>query len=824
MNSKHMIRKYKAFLLKRIHISKPSIKYTSTKAIITLFSAPLRFYRSLCKLQYHFPNVLQTPGLGTLRKHLLNRACLEKVCWLVKQLTTYYRSVKVYMVRAILLKEKCPVLSMLGGRLRCHGSSNRSTALCWIERGTGNPIVRFINNGMKDTKFRPKYTHSFYDTRTTVSAKGRNSYAAGGPVLAARWQLQIGWCTVKAVIRRSGPVTHQSRMLNTGTGRATNVLNRLDDLRERAKTTKVIDRNLYKTFILNKDMYLAAYQKLRSNPGMMTPGINPTTLDGISEDTLLNIIHRLSTGEFQFTPGRRITIPKANGGKRPLTIGSPIDKLVQEVMRMVLEAIYEPSFKDTSHGFRPNRSCHTALRTIYTKFVGCTWFIEGDFQKCFDTIPHKKLISVISERIKDQRFIELLIKALNAGYMSSNIKKTDIVGTPQGSIISPILANIYLHSLDEFIETLKGEFEASARKNYHPRTSESLRVKYHIERAKLIECPSDRKRTLRKLITLQRNTPSKKNGEHSRRLMYCRYADDWIIAINGSFTETKNILDKVRTFCSENLGLILSEDKTKITNSYLTKILFLGVDIRHAKHYIYGRGSLGIIKRIRKGLLLTAPISRIKNKLTKAGFIIDNKTHPRINWLPLTPRQIVNMGNQVLRGFWNYYSFVQNKDRFISYTYWIIRDVVAKTLAQKLKLATTAKVYKKFGRDLTIIDLTKRDNNKRPDEMRLVKPDYKINLWDFKTKNPSTIVSALYSVNTSLATLDNLSCALCSSQYRVEMHHIRKMRDLKPKANRVDSLMARANRKQIPLCRECHMKHHGGKIDLSRILPKIIKT
>lgn len=119
-------------------------------------------------------------------------------------------------------------------------------------------------------------------------------------------------------------------------------------------------------------MYLAAYQKLRSNPGMMTPGINPTTLDGISEDTLLNIIHRLSTGEFQFTPGRRITIPKANGGKRPLTIGSPIDKLVQEVMRMVLEAIYEPSFKDTSHGFRPNRSCHTALITIYTKFVGCT--------------------------------------------------------------------------------------------------------------------------------------------------------------------------------------------------------------------------------------------------------------------------------------------------------------------------------------------------------------------------------------------------------------------------------------------------------------------
>lgn len=163
-----------------------------------------------------------------------------------------------------------------------------------------------------------------------------------------------------------------SRTYSTGPGRTTNALQRLDSLRERAKVSDVIDRALYRDFILDKDMYMAAYHKLRSNPGMMTPGINPTTLDGMSTETINELIESLSSEKFQFTPGKRITIPKANGGRRPLTIGSPVDKLVQEVMRMVLEAIYDPGFKDTSHGFRPNHSCHTALREIHTKFVGCT--------------------------------------------------------------------------------------------------------------------------------------------------------------------------------------------------------------------------------------------------------------------------------------------------------------------------------------------------------------------------------------------------------------------------------------------------------------------
>jgi nicotine oxidoreductase len=152
------------------------------------------------------------------------------------------------------------------------------------------------------------------------------------------------------------------------------VLKKLDSLRKRSKDypDKIIDRDLYRDFMLDPRMYLAAYQKIRSKPGSMTPGIIPTTLDGISIEEINKIILSLQSEKFQFTPGRRIFISKPSGKNRPLTLGNPRDKLVQEVMRLVLEAIYEPLFLPCSHGFRPKFSCHTALREIFTKFVGCT--------------------------------------------------------------------------------------------------------------------------------------------------------------------------------------------------------------------------------------------------------------------------------------------------------------------------------------------------------------------------------------------------------------------------------------------------------------------
>ena len=156
----------------------------------------------------------------------------------------------------------------------------------------------------------------------------------------------------------------------------------------------------------------------------------------MSHEILNNLTEKIESGTFKFTPARRIEISKANGGKRPLNLGSPLDKLVYEVIRLVLEAIYEPTFYDISRGFRPNKSTHTALRHVFTQFRGYTWWIEGDIEKCFDSIPHDKLISLLRLKIKNERFIALINKAMKAGYMFERKAKYDIIGTPQGPIIS----------------------------------------------------------------------------------------------------------------------------------------------------------------------------------------------------------------------------------------------------------------------------------------------------------------------------------------------------------------------------------------------------
>jgi hypothetical protein len=293
----------------------------------------------------------------------------------VKQLTIELRSVKIDMIRAILPKVQLPILSNKGGRLkRCKGSFNQLTGKSFEVSSIEKLIICYNKIIIKVMSVQSKSIHSLCWERTTVSTKGSNSYVGGGPLLAGLRLKSPIYSVLKDTARRRGPVYIQSRNNSTSTGRTTNVLKKLDDLHNRSKSTnKVIDRKLYKDFLLEKDMYLAAYQRLRSKPGMMTPGIDPTTLDGLSPTVIQEIISKLSTGEFKFTPGRRIEIPKGNGKTRPLVIGNPRDKLVQEVMRMVLEAIYEPIFKDVSHGFRPKRSCHTALRTIFTSFVGCTW-------------------------------------------------------------------------------------------------------------------------------------------------------------------------------------------------------------------------------------------------------------------------------------------------------------------------------------------------------------------------------------------------------------------------------------------------------------------
>lgn len=200
----------------------------------------------------------------------------------------------------------------------------------------------------------------------------------------------------------------------------------------------------------------------------MTPGITPTTLDGFSIEVIEEIIEKLKDESFSFSPGRRVMIPKASGGQRPLTVAPPRDKIVQEVMRMILEAIFESSFSPNSHGFRPGKGCHSALRQIFTTFGVASWYIEGDISQCFPSIDHEILIKILLRRIKDERFINLIRKSLKAGYFEFGEYKHSLIGTPQGSIISPILSNIYLNEFDKFIKELILSFSKGDKPRGNP--------------------------------------------------------------------------------------------------------------------------------------------------------------------------------------------------------------------------------------------------------------------------------------------------------------------------------------------------------------------
>lgn len=215
----------------------------------------------------------------------------------------------------------------------------------------------------------------------------------------------------------------------------------LDNLQQQAQNEEYCFERLYRN-LYNPDFFLLAYQNLYANAGAMTPGVDETTLDGVGRQRIQALIRTLKDQTYQPQPARRVYIPKKSGGQRPLGIASANDKLVQEVVRMLLEGIYDPIFSPASHGFRPDRSCHTALAQIQVTFTGVTWFVEGDIHAYFDSIDHHVLMHILRRRIHDEPFMALLWKFLKAGYLENWQHHATYSGTPQGAGCSPILANL----------------------------------------------------------------------------------------------------------------------------------------------------------------------------------------------------------------------------------------------------------------------------------------------------------------------------------------------------------------------------------------------
>jgi len=460
------------------------------------------YYESL-RLSY-YPYITPTTELGVGESPTLNLASLFKGGIGPNQLGLVAHRVEPSMSKAILPEPNLLGISSRGSYLDCH-------RICVLVCG-----LEMKDHTMDQNNQGTISTHNVKSWGSKDGLKVRTGTTGLPTALKGHGNRGV---IVPVMGRTPGSsVCSYSNIAGGSSTVSTDGFSKLQKIYNLCREDKdfIVNDKLYK-LLYDKNLYYAAYHKLKSKPGNMTPGIIPTTLDGMSEDVIKDIIDSLKDGSFKFQPGRRIYIPKANGGQRPLTIAPPRDKLVQECIRMILEAIYEPTFNENSHGFRPNRSCHSALRSVRQRFVMAKWLIEGDISKCFDAIDHNKLMNILSERIKDQRFLDLIRKALKAGYMEFRTYSHSIAGTPQGSIVSPLLANIFLDKLDDFVQELKEKFDVGSKATINPLYKRLSRRK---ERAKSVE----EKLTLHRQIL---KIPSKLDLDPKfKKLEYVRYADD----------------------------------------------------------------------------------------------------------------------------------------------------------------------------------------------------------------------------------------------------------------------------------------------------------
>jgi group II intron reverse transcriptase/maturase len=327
--------------------------------------------------------------------------------------------------------------------------------------------------------------------------------------------------------------------------------------------------------LFNSELYLFAYGRISRNAGAMTPGATAETVDGMSMAKIGRIIDALRRETYRWTPVRRVYIEKKDSmKKRPLGIPTWSDKLLQEVIRLILEAYYEPQFSPASHGFRPARGCHTALSEIYHRWIGTKWFVEGDIARCFDSLDHAVLESILSEKIHDGRFLRLIANLLGTGYLEDWRYNATFSGSPQGAVLSPILSNIYLDRLDRFVETtLLPKYNSGDRRRPN---REWARLRDQVKRLEALGCRDEARLARRQMQRVPSLDPI---DPDYRRLRYIRYADDWLLGFSGPRCEAEAIKRDIGAFLRDELKLELSETKTLITHARSQPARFLGYHI-----------------------------------------------------------------------------------------------------------------------------------------------------------------------------------------------------------------------------------------------------
>lgn len=587
----------------------------------------------------------------------------------------------------------------------------------------------------------------------------------------------------------------------------------LKSLEEKAAQKGYVFERLYRN-LYNPEFYLLAYQNIAKSQGSMTAGTDGMTLDDMTMGRIERIIASLKDHSYQPHPARREYIPKKSNPRktRPLGIPSTDDKLVQEVVRMLLEAIYEPTFSCYSHGFRPKRSCHTALSEIKRIFNGVKWVIEGDIKACFDSFDHHVLIDILRRRIKDEHFIALMWKMLKAGYMEQWTYHRTYSGTPQGSGVSPILANIYLSELDRYLEKYQEQFKVGTQKQKMNKEYERAWRQYLAQKALLGQFHTKEtvqafKRAQQKMLSLPYST-----DKTYKNLQVNRYADDFVVGIIGSRKDAERIKADIRDFLANTLKLTLSEEKTKITHSS-ELIDYLGYQFAVRRSKDAKRDKNGVLRRVWYGrVALYVPHGKWVQKLKEyQAFKIATDNEVKERWKPLHRGKLMHKDaltitsqfNAEIRGLYNYYSMAENVSVLNNFAF-IMKESFLKTLAAKGN-TTCNKIRKKYEQDGVIsIPYATKSGPKRC--------EFYHDGFTKKAALPPVTADILpqyvkYAKTNSLAKrLKAGVCELCGTETKeIHMHHVRRLKDLKGK-DELERKMIEMRRKSIALCPECYTK------------------
>jgi len=576
------------------------------------------------------------------------------------------------------------------------------------------------------------------------------------------------------------------------------------------------------------ELWLRAYAKVYANAGAMTKGIDPVTMDGFAMERVENIITLLKENRYCFKPVRRVYIPKSNGKSRPLGVPSGDDKLVQEVVRALLERIYEPVFSDYSHGFRPKRSCHSALSQMQRNWAGVVWLVDLDIQSFYDRIDHDVLITLLERKIDDGRFINLIKTMLKAGYVEDWVFHRTYSGAPQGGICSPIYANVVLHELDQFMEAMQVSYDQgkwrAANPLYKAYSNRILYLRRQISRKRArgeSQSPEiqEMRRHIKELDTVRKTMPAGDPLDTGyRRLRYCRYADDVAIGIIGPKDDARYVMDQVTCFLKEQLHLQTAVEKSGIYHA-TEGMRFLGYDVRtytgNRLHKVKRRDSAytTLSRTVAKDVQLHVPMEKVRKFCQRKGYGDFGRLRPlhKPEWLLRSDVEIIQAYNAEFRGFATYYSLATDVKQTLNRLEYLWKGSLLKTLANKHK-TKVGKMSKKLKQGRDYVYHYRVKGGKRQLKLYALK-DLKRPAKSWAMIDAERNVAPYTLSRTEIVQrLNAQMCEYCgTAEGYFEVHHVRKLKDLDGKEH-WQQVMAAMRRKTLVLCHVCHRLLHSGTL------------